>query len=75
MRITGQITRLIPPENGFPARIFVMPDPHIDMRNVDGKYFAGSGEMIVAAPIGDRKIGESVTLELVGDSLTVRTTS
>lgn len=71
MRITGQITRLTRAFNGDP-RIFVMPDPHTDMREVDGKFCAGSGEMIVAAPIDGRKIGESVTLELVGDSLTVR---
>jgi len=62
-RISGTITRLVDVPGG-PETIFMMPDVHMDLRELDGRHRAGSGEIMVAAPLQGRKIGEPIELEL-----------
>jgi len=74
MEITGYITRLIAPEGSFGERIFFRPDQGQDdtIRQLDGKHKAGYGaEIIVAAPIARRKIGEAIKVALRDGELVV----
>ncbi len=74
MRITGHVTRLVPGELGGPDRIFMEPDRHVDLRYVDGKHRAASGEIIVEGALEGRKVGEPIELELSREADPLQTT-
>lgn len=69
MRIAGDVTRLVPGEDGGPDLVFFNPDPGTDLRFVDTKHRRASGEMVVEAPLEGRQIGEHIECELDGEVL------
>jgi hypothetical protein len=59
-RLTGRITRLVAADEdrGLGAQVFFLPDDPAQVRNIDGKHRAASGELHVFADISGMKLGD-----------------